>query len=112
MTTDATLDEDRLAELAEDLGADDLTLVLAMFLEEAEAEASKLARGQPDAERRKSGHFLRSGALNLGLAGLSEAAEAVHMTDGVGRAAAVAAVRAAIDATRDALGPRAVVAAA
>lgn len=107
MTENAILDEDRLAELADDLGADDLALVLAMFLKEAAAEAAKLDHAQPGPERRKSGHFLRSGALNLGLAGLSRAAQAVHFAGEDDRADVVAAVRAMIDATRDALGPRA-----
>ena len=105
MTDASLLDEDRLLELDRDLGEGDLALVLAMFLDEAAAEVAKLEAGLPDPQRRKAGHFLRSGALNLGLTGLSDAARAVEGADD--RPAAVAAVRAAVEATRDALGPRA-----
>lgn len=104
---DRLVDEARLAELADDLGGEDLALVLAMFLQEAERETARLAGGLPEAEHLKAGHFLRSGALNLGLIALSDAARHAEVVPTPERAVAVARIAAAVAQTRAALGPRA-----
>ena len=108
MTDVPLLDDDRLAELSDDLGSDDLALVLAMFLQEAEAEAERLAVGLAEADHMKAGHFLRSGALNLGLIGLSHAARRAEIVPVDERPGAVAQIAGLVAATRHALGPRAV----
>ena len=101
--TDSILDTARLAELAEEVGADDLRFVLDMFLDEV-AEAVRTLdpalAAEPYAKRM---HFVRSGALNLGLAGLAaEARRQAALPDGE-RAGAGPALAAAIERAREAL---------
>ena len=74
ITQETLLDGDRLSELADEVGEEDLIAVLLMFLEEAEGEIAHLSEGLDDEAHAKSAHFLRSGALNIGFAALAEAA--------------------------------------
>ena len=92
MTEMPLLDEDRLAELAGDLGVADLRLVLAMFLDEAAVETARLATGLEETEHMKAGHFLRSGALNLGLMAISDAARTAEVVPAPERPVAVARI--------------------
>jgi hypothetical protein len=102
---DAPIDRDRLTELEDEIGAEDLRLVLEMFLEEAAAAVAALADRPSATEHAKSMHFLRSGALNLGLAGLAaEARRIAALPEADRRAAWIAPpLTAAIAAGRDAL---------
>lgn len=86
----AALDHDRLAELETEIGAEDLRQVLDMFLQEAVDAVSTLRDDLSAGEYAKSMHFLRSGALNLGLAALArEARRIAALPDRERRAATV-----------------------
>ena len=106
--TDAPFDEDRLDELLSEIGAEDLGAVLDLFLAEACEAASGLHDALTADEYAKAMHFLRSGAVNLGLLGLAaEARRLARLPDPERRAetAAPALVR-TIDACRAALAGR------
>ena len=102
------LDQDRLSELASEIGADDLRLVLDMFLAEARDAVAALRDDLAAGDYAKSMHFLRSGALNLGLSGLAEEARRVaHVPDAERLASVVGPeLQRAIDASRAALTKR------
>lgn len=83
---DAALDDDRLAELEAEIGSDDLRAVLEMFLQEAADAVAAIEDGLAPEGHAKSMHFLRSGALNLGLAGLAAEARRIAALDVAARA--------------------------
>jgi hypothetical protein len=89
------MDMDRIEELRAEIGSEDLLMILGVFLDEAEEVLSGLAPEGPDAQRRL--HFVRSGALNLGLTAVVAAAEG----SGEGAADWIAA---ALQETRRAVG--------
>ncbi|UWQ22142.1 histidine kinase [Jannaschia sp. W003] len=103
LAEDPLLDLDRLAELAEEVGEEDLSAVLLMFLDEASAEVARLASGLGDAEHAKATHFLRSGALNIGLGALARAAAEAAEAAPAGRAASGAAIAALVARSRAAV---------
>jgi hypothetical protein len=61
------LDLTRLQELCEEIGRDDVGLIIDVYLEEAEGVLDAIQPDTDPGERSRSLHFLRSGALNLGL---------------------------------------------
>lgn len=65
------IDWDRVEELRDEVGADDLRDVVELFLDEVEAELSALpsSTDAPALERRL--HFLKGSALNLGFSDFS-----------------------------------------
>ena len=67
----AAFDPQRMNELTEELGPEDLAEIVEMFLVEAIAAVARLRACASDEDYGKALHFLRSGALNLGLAGLA-----------------------------------------
>lgn len=79
------MDWTRLDELRAEVGADALGEVLALFLEETDDMALRLAGGGNAATLADDLHFMKGAALNLGFSGLAEAcraAEAALRTDG------------------------------
>lgn len=74
-THEPLLDEERINELIEEIGEEDLGEVLLLFLDEAEGEVASIALGLDDDDHAKATHFLRSGGLNIGFAGLSNEAQ-------------------------------------
>lgn len=66
------VDIDRLTELRDEIGPEDLEVVVSAFLEEADEAIALLSRvGETDGLAAQL-HFLRGAALNLGLAALAE----------------------------------------
>jgi HPt (histidine-containing phosphotransfer) domain-containing protein len=65
------IDWARLNELRSEIGEDDLTEVVSMFLEEADEVVARIATLTTDAELESQLHFLKGSALNLGLSDLA-----------------------------------------
>lgn len=65
------LDMTRLKELCEEIGPEDVGLIIDVYLEEAEEVLGAIQPDTDPGERSRSLHFLRSGALNLGLSELA-----------------------------------------
>jgi HPt (histidine-containing phosphotransfer) domain-containing protein len=66
------IDWDRVAELRNEIGAEDFAEVVEMFLEEAdEVAATMTANNTPDAVE-SALHFLKGSALNLGFRDLAQ----------------------------------------
>ncbi|MEM8851133.1 MAG: hypothetical protein AAGE03_14000 [Pseudomonadota bacterium] len=63
-----------MTELRAEIGSEDLAMILGVYLDEAEEMLASLGTPLSDEDRGKALHFLRSGALNLGLSGLASAA--------------------------------------
>lgn len=74
---DGLIDWDRVALLRDDLGADGVELVTAIFTEDAQMLLRQIGRAHSAAAQEADLHRLRGGALNLGCAGLA-AACALH----------------------------------
>ena len=69
MTSDLTIDEDRLKELEEDFGADGVAIVIEAYLEESLETVDALGKilsDGPDEKRVEHFHFLSGAAKNLG----------------------------------------------
>jgi histidine phosphotransfer protein HptB len=64
----ATVDWQRVDDLAAEIGADAVVEVVGMFLEETDAVIARLTSDTPTTE---DYHFLKGSALNLGLADLA-----------------------------------------
>jgi histidine phosphotransfer protein HptB len=62
------IDLDRLAELRDEIGADDLAEVVDMFLDEADEVMARLTAAGDPGPLEAPLHFLKGSALNLGLA--------------------------------------------
>ncbi len=94
---------DRIVELQEGIGVEDLRLILRVFLGEAEETLAGLTPGLAAEERARAAHFLRSGALNIGFTGI--AALAMRLEVGGGdQVTAVADLRAELESARRELG--------
>ena len=106
MTDPPLLDEARLAELASEIGADDLDEVMSLFLMEALEAVALLETDLDEVQLAKTTHFLRSGALNIGLAGVAREAQRARGLPPAERHEAAARVARAIDASRAALATR------
>lgn len=78
----------RIEELRVEIGEEDMIAVLGVFLAEAEQVIARIARPLPEAEHAMAVHFLRSGALNLGLQSFADQAAEVATTPPSGRAEA------------------------
>ncbi len=61
----------RLNELRAEIGEDDLSEVVSLFLEEADEVVTRITALQSDAELESQLHFLKGSALNLGLSDLA-----------------------------------------
>ncbi|WP_299814697.1 Hpt domain-containing protein [uncultured Jannaschia sp.] len=97
------IDQARILELESEIGAEDLVMILAAYFEEARAMIRRIEHGLRPEEIVRALHFLRSGALNLGLVGLAEIAERMRE---IGPVADGAALTDILEETRVALAPR------
>ncbi len=66
------IDWDRLNELRDEIGAEDLADVVSVFLEEADEVMAQVVAGLPAARMEAQLHFLKGSALNLGLRDFAE----------------------------------------
>lgn len=95
------IDSERMTELEDEIGAEDLGLILAVFLDEATETFDRIGLGiDPDGFARAM-HFLRSGALNMGLRGFAATAAEIEGGSDVDQAAAVDRLRDVLDCTRE-----------
>ena len=60
------IDWSRVAELRDEIGAEDFGDVVELFLDEVEGEIAVLQGGCPQSELESKLHFLKGSALNLG----------------------------------------------
>ncbi|WP_179381263.1 Hpt domain-containing protein [Jannaschia marina] len=65
------IDHARIEELRAEIGSDDLSFIVTVYVDEARATLAQLRSGLPDEQCRRAVHFLRSGALNIGLRGIA-----------------------------------------
>lgn len=65
------IDWARLNELRSEIGEDDLTEVVSLFLEEADEVVARIATLRTDSDLESQLHFLKGSALNLGLSDLA-----------------------------------------
>ena len=72
------IDSERMAELETEIGAEDLRLILGMFMDEATDALTGIEMDLDAEAMTRTMHFLRSGALNMGLCGFAAAAGAVE----------------------------------
>ena len=61
------IDTERIAELQAEIGAEDLSCIVSVYLEEARATLAQIAAGLTEEDHARAVHFLRSGALNIGM---------------------------------------------
>ncbi|QIE46136.1 Hpt domain-containing protein [Pseudohalocynthiibacter aestuariivivens] len=66
------IDWSRVAELHDEIGAEDFGDVVELFLEEVQEEIGKLRAGEPPKEWEAMLHFLKGSALNLGFLHFSD----------------------------------------
>lgn len=79
------IDWDKVAELREEIGAEDFGEVVEIFLEEVD-EAIKIMRGGPDISKMECGlHFLKGSALNLGFRDFSSLCQAGESAAAAGK---------------------------
>jgi hypothetical protein len=97
------IDMDRIRELEAELGAEDLAMIAALFFEEAARVIDRIARTLPEDDHDRAIHFLRSGALNIGLSGFAAAADRADHLPAAKRGEAAAALAEALARSRDAL---------
>lgn len=69
----AMIDLERIDDLEHEIGAGVVAEIVALYVAEARDKIDELSDGDPDA-RRRAAHFLRSGALNIGLTGMARLA--------------------------------------
>lgn len=72
------IDWDRVAELRDEIGAEDLTTVIGMFLDEVAEKLQAVKDGASRATLSEDMHFLRSSALNIGFAELAKLCSAIE----------------------------------
>ncbi len=83
------IDWQRVAELRDEVGAEDFDEVVALFLEEVDEVIERLqATPDPDAYEEDL-HFLKGSALNLGFRAFAELCEAGERTAAAGQSGAV-----------------------
>jgi len=90
MSANATVvDWTRIRELRDEIGAEDFTEVIEVFLEEAETMVAELAAAPPEALE-EALHALKGTALNLGLGELARVCQDGESRAAAGQAATVA----------------------
>lgn len=65
------IDISRIQELRSEIGKDDLAFIVAAYIEEARETLELVASGLSQDAHTRAVHFLRSGALNIGLRGIA-----------------------------------------
>lgn len=82
------VDAERVAELRDEIGADEFGEVVEIFLEECDAAVERLSGAEAGAVEAEL-HFLRGAAMNLGLAALAAACQRGEAAAGAGEGASV-----------------------
>lgn len=85
MPGDVIVDADRIRELEDDFGAEDLAEIVEAFLEEALEAVDALGpmvSDQPGPERKEQFHFLAGAARNLGAVAFGNLAKRLEEADG------------------------------
>lgn len=93
------LDAERMLELEGEFGSEDLAFILAAYFEEAEDALARMEAGLGPDDHRRALHFLRSGALNIGLRGIAFASGEAD-GGGAGPAAQVVHLRGLLERSR------------
>jgi len=75
------IDTARIEELRAEIGGDDLAFIVSVYLDEARDSLRQIAEGLPPEKHLRMLHFLRSGALNIGLRGIAETAAVLETND-------------------------------
>ncbi len=83
------IDWKRVAELKEEIGAEDFSEVAGMFLEEADQTVAALEGGLAAADVEGQLHFLKGSALNLGLSDLAAVCQEGERQAAMGDSASV-----------------------
>jgi HPt (histidine-containing phosphotransfer) domain-containing protein len=65
------IDTIRIQELRSEIGDEDLAFIVSVYIDEARATLDQVASGLSHDEYARAVHFLRSGALNIGLRGIA-----------------------------------------
>ncbi|SDY30530.1 Hpt domain-containing protein [Jannaschia faecimaris] len=65
------IDRSRIEELQQEIGTDDLSFIVSVYLDEARTTLDQMAQGLSAEDYARAAHFLRSGALNIGLSGIA-----------------------------------------
>lgn len=89
MEQGSLIDWARMAELRDEVGADAIDEVIAVFLEEVGELADRLAARPDPARLRDDMHFLKGSALNLGFTRLAQMCAAAEDLAAAGRPEAV-----------------------
>lgn len=95
------VDSERLKELTEEIGAEDLGCIIDLFVQEALDALAGIEAGSDAVGMARAIHFLRSGALDLGMRGLAAAAGAVEVREDTDPVATAAALRDVLRRTRE-----------
>ncbi|SFJ79767.1 Hpt domain-containing protein [Jannaschia pohangensis] len=98
------IDTDRLAELESEIGAEDLGFIIAIYLEEADEMLARIDAGLSDEDHARALHFLRSGALNIGLRGVARASAELENSRDVSVPEETARLRTLLEESRVRLG--------
>lgn len=98
------IDKSRVAELEEEIG-EGVEEILLLFLDEAEEAIDRLEAAEDGHTRTDLLHFLRSGALNLGMRGLADISARAEACDDEVRngVEVIADLRRALAASRELL---------
>lgn len=99
------VDDRRIEELKREIGEDDLRVVMGMFLTEAQRAIAGISTGLDAAAHAKATHFLRSGALNIGLISMARAADDAATVPASARAASAAALSRELERLTDLFAP-------
>ena len=83
---DRLIDLARLQELLDEIGSEDLSVIVDLFLEETDAIISRIANAAAGPELAADLHFLKGCALNLGLAALAGLCRDAERCNACGRA--------------------------
>lgn len=73
------IDWDRVTELRDEIGAEDLATVIGMFLDEVAEKLQEVRDGSSKATLSEDMHFLRSSALNIGFFELAKMCSEVEV---------------------------------
>lgn len=93
------IDHGRIHELRAEIGDEDLTLIVSVYLEEARLTLDSLTGGLSQDDRARAVHFLRSGALNIGLRGIADLAGRLEEDRTMPLATCAGQLNAALDKT-------------
>ena len=83
------IDWDRVSELRDEVGADDFTEVVDLFLGEVEYELSDLFEPTDATALENRLHFLKGSALNLGFSAFADLCQAGETAAKTGRSSAI-----------------------